>query len=96
MAVRPSSLSFDAGPRREEPAEIGSIGLWYGADVLARLLSRSHRLAAVIDLSDEHIGQTMFNAHVVDAEYALKDPRLVRVPWRAHREHAVPAGLRIE
>ncbi|GAB4095135.1 hypothetical protein GCM10028787_06100 [Brachybacterium horti] len=86
---------FSAVPRRD-PASIGFIGVWDGTDVLARLLSKSYRLASVLDMSGEHVGGTMFNAPIVSAQRALTELESRAMTWLCHREHAAPRELTIE
>lgn len=94
--LRNELLAFADVPRRPEAPRIGFIGCWYGSEVLARLLSRTHRLVASVDMSGAHVGTTLFNAPVISAEQALSDSRLRAITWLAHRDHAVPEGLHVE
>lgn len=89
-------MRFDDVPARREAPSIGFVGHWTGNEALARLLSRSYRTAAVVDMSGIHVGSQLFGAPVITADQALRDPRLRELPWLAHREHAVPEGLRVE
>lgn len=89
-------MEFANVPIRQEPLRIGFVGHWYGTASLARLLSKTYRTAAVVDMSGRHIGSTLFNTPVVSAEQATSDPLLRDVPWIAHQDHAVPNGLSVE
>lgn len=90
------SLAFRAVPARDGFPRIGFIGCWYGSEILARLLSRSHRFAAIIDMSGARVGSTLFRVPVISAQEALFDPAWSDVTWLAHRDHAVPEGLAVE
>ncbi|MEE1617850.1 hypothetical protein [Brachybacterium sp. J153] len=88
--------SFAEVPRRQSPLSLGLVGCWSGSEVLARLLSRTYRTAAILDMSGTHVGETLFRSPVVSAEQALADPELHALTWLAHRDHAVPDGLAVE
>ena len=90
------SLAFSAVPARDGFPRIGFVGCWYGSEILARLLSRSHRFAAIIDMSGARVGSTLFRVPVLSAQQALSDPEWGDIVWLAHRDHAVPEGLRVE
>lgn len=89
-------MGFADVPLRQESLTIGFIGCWNGTEALARLLSRTYRTVAVVDMSGRHVGSTLFKVPVISAEQAVSDPQLRDVAWLAHRDHAAPRGIRVE
>lgn len=79
-------MGFADVPARGEYLRIGFIGHWYGTAALARVLTKTYRTAAVVDMGGPYVSPTLSKASVIAAERATSDPLLRDVRGRNEQQ----------